>query len=116
MALNILVTGGAGFVGSHVCKALGRDGFQPITYDNLSRGHREAVRWGPLELGDIADRARLREVFERYQPAAIMHFAAFAYVGESVENPLLYYGNNVAGTTALMQAILEYKPLPFVFS
>ncbi|MEA2981354.1 MAG: UDP-arabinose 4-epimerase [Alphaproteobacteria bacterium] len=116
MHLNILVTGGAGFIGSHACKALAKSGFHPITYDNLSRGHREAVKWGPLEVGDVADSGRLHAVLEQHQPAAVMHFAAYAYVGESVENPLLYYRNNVAGSAALLQAVIEYKPLPFVFS
>src|SRR5581483_7773674 len=95
---NILVTGGAGYIGSHACKAIAARGFVPVTYDNLSRGHREAVKWGPLEVGDIGEPGRLRAVFERYQPVAVMHFAAFAYVGESVEQPLLYYRNNVAGS------------------
>ena len=80
--MNILVTGGAGYIGSHACKLLSAKGYQPITYDNLSRGHRAAVKWGPLEVGDIADRDRLRAVLVRYRPAALMHFAAFAYVGE----------------------------------
>jgi UDP-glucose 4-epimerase len=102
---SILVTAGAGFIGGHACKALARRGYVPITYDDLSRGRREAVKWGQLEVGDIADQTRVREVMERHRPAAVMHFAAFAYVGESVENPLLYYRNNVSGTTALLEAI-----------
>ena len=96
--MNILVTGGAGFVGSHTCKALSRRGFLPIAYDNLSRGHREVVKWGPLEVGDIADSARLHTVLNKYHPMAVMHFAAYAYVGESVEQPILYYHNNFTGT------------------
>src|SRR5262249_31521672 len=88
--LNILVTGGAGYIGSHACKALAAKGFIPITYDNLSRGNRWAVKWGPLEVGDTADAERVRAVLEKYRPAALMHFAAYAYVGESVEQPLLY--------------------------
>jgi UDP-glucose-4-epimerase GalE len=114
--LNILVTGGAGFIGSHACKALAQAGYLPVTYDNLSRGHREAVKWGPLEVGDIADVSRVRDVLELHQPAAVMHFAAYAYVGESVEIPLVYYRNNVAGSIALLQALIDFKPLPFVFS
>ena len=114
--MNILVTGGAGFIGSHACKLLAARGHLPIAYDNLSRGHEKAVRWGPLEKGDTADTARLREVLDKHRPGAVMHFAAFAYIGESVEKPLLYYRNNVAGTAALLQAILAFKPLPFVFS
>jgi UDP-arabinose 4-epimerase len=114
--LNILVTGGAGFIGSHACKALAKVGYLPVTYDNLSRGHRAAVKWGPLEVGDIVDTSRVKAVLERYQPIAVMHFAAFAYVGESVGAPLLYYRNNVAGSMALLQALIDFKPLPFVFS
>lgn len=113
---TILVTGGAGYIGSHACKRLAAKGLEPVAYDNLSRGNRWAVKWGPLEQGDIADAARLRAVLDRYSPAAVMHFAAYAYVGESVERPLLYYRNNVAGTAALLQAIMEFGPLPFVFS
>src|SRR6185369_9115014 len=100
----------------HTCKALAKSGYLPITYDNLSRGHREAVKWGPLEVGDIADIARVRAVLEQYQPAAVLHFAAYAYVGESVEKPLLYYRNNVGGSASLLQAVINFKPLPFVFS
>jgi UDP-glucose-4-epimerase GalE len=114
--LNILVTGGAGFIGSHACKALAKSGYRPVAYDNLSRGHRGSVKWGPLEIGDLADTDRMRAVLEQYQPAAVMHFAAYAYVGESVEKPLLYYRNNVAGSAALLQALIDFKPLPFVFS
>ena len=74
----ILVTGGAGFIGSHTCKALRRAGFIPVTYDNLSRGNPEAVKWGPLEIGDLADRERLRTTIARHRPVAVVHFAALA--------------------------------------
>lgn len=114
--MKILVTGGAGYIGSHVCKLLAAKGLEPIVYDNLSRGNRWAVKWGPLELGDISDTLRLRAVLEQYRPAAVMHFAAYAYVGESVESPLLYYRNNVAGTSSLLQTLIDFKPIPFVFS
>lgn len=114
--MKILVTGGAGYIGSHTCKALAAAGFEPVAYDNLSRGNRWAVKWGPLELGDIADRARLREVLERYQPAAAIHFAAYAYVGESVEDPNLYYQNNVCGSAALLRTLSEFQSMPLVFS
>jgi UDP-arabinose 4-epimerase len=107
--LNILVTGGAGYIGSHTCKLLAALGHLPVTYDNLSRGHRSAVRWGPIETGDILDRAQLRRVIDRYQPAAIMHFAALAYVGESVGHPLLYYRSNVAGSVALLEAAVQFR-------
>ena len=114
--MKILVTGGAGYIGSHACKALAASGFEPVTYDNLSRGNRWAVKWGPLEVGDIADEKRLREVLNRHRPAALMHFAAFAYVGESVENPNLYYQNNVCGSASLLRTITQSKPIPVVFS
>jgi UDP-arabinose 4-epimerase len=114
--LNVLVTGGAGYIGSHACKALAAKGYVPITYDNLSRGNVWAVKWGPLEKGDIADGQQLRAVIEKYRPCALMHFAAYAYVGESVEQPLLYYGNNFAGTAALLQTVVDYNCIPIVFS
>jgi UDP-arabinose 4-epimerase len=114
--MKILVTGGAGYIGSHTCKVLAAKGFEPIVYDNLSRGNRWAVKWGPLEEGDIADTVRLRAVLEKYRPSALMHFAAYAYVGESVGNPLLYYRNNVGGSTSLLQTLIDFKPMPVVFS
>jgi UDP-arabinose 4-epimerase len=114
--MKILVTGGAGYIGSHACKVLAESGYEPVAYDNLSRGDRSAVKWGPLEVGDIADTDRLRAVFQHYQPTALMHFAAYAYVGESVQDPLLYYGNNFGGTTSLLQALLDYRTIPVVFS
>jgi UDP-glucose-4-epimerase GalE len=112
----ILVTGGAGYVGSHACKALAAAGYTPVAYDNLGRGHRELVRWGPLEVGDLADRARLDEVFARHRPEAVMHFAAFAYVGESVQDPALYYRNNVGGTLELVEATRRAGVAALVFS
>jgi len=114
--ISVLVTGGAGFIGSHACKALHRAGFVPVTYDNLSRGNPEAVKWGPLEVGDLADRARLREAVSRHRPAAVVHFAALAYVGESQENPAAYYANNVGGTAALLQIMQEAGLRHIVFS
>ena len=114
--LNILVTGGAGFIGSHTCKALAKAGYTPVSYDNLSRGHREAVKWGPLEIGDIVDHDRVRSVLKQYRPIAVMHFSAYAYVGESVQKPLLYYRNNIGGSASLLQAVIDCGPLPFVFS
>src|SRR6478735_4543294 len=94
----VLVTGGAGYIGSHVCKALARAGFRPVAYDNLTYGHASAVKWGPLEVGDILDTARLAAVIRKHGACAIIHLAAFAYVGESVTDPAKYYRNNVAGT------------------
>src|SRR5262245_39274788 len=116
MKLNILVTGGAGYIGSHACKALAARGYIPIAYDNLSRGNLWAVKWGPFEKGDIADAPRIRAVLEKYRPAALMHFAAYAYVGESVEQPLLYYENNFSATVTLLQAVLAFQCIPVVFS
>jgi UDP-arabinose 4-epimerase len=114
--MNILVTGGAGYIGSHACKALAAKGFVPVTYDNLSRGNRWAVKWGPFENGDIADPQRLRAVLEKYHPVAVMHFAAYAYVGESVQQPLLYYQNNFAATAVLLRTVLDFRCIPVVFS
>jgi UDP-arabinose 4-epimerase len=113
---TILVTGGAGYIGSHTCKALRRAGYLPVTYDNLSRGNSEAVQWGPLEIGDLADRARLRAVIARHRPTAVVHFAALAYVGESNEDPAAYYGNNVGGTAALLEVMREAGTRHIVFS
>ena len=112
----ILVTGGAGYVGSHACKALSENGFLPITVDNLVYGHEWAVKWGPLVRGDISDRAVLDHVFSTYKPAAVLHFAAFAYVGESVISPDKYYRNNVAGTITLLDAVRDHGCSRLVFS
>lgn len=101
------MTGGAGYVGSHTCKALAQAGYLPVTYDNLCRGHRSAVRWGPFEQGDLADRARLAEVIAQYRPSAVIHLAAYAYVGESTAQPEIYYGNNVANSYSLLEAMRE---------
>ena len=114
--LNILVTGGAGYIGSHACKALFHGGYQPVACDNLVFGHAEAVRWGPLERGDIADRPWLDTLIERYRPMAVMHFAAFAYVGESVQDPGKYYRNNVAGTLTLLETARDHGIRYFIFS
>src|SRR3972149_7303221 len=95
---GVLVAGGAGYVGSHACKVLAHSGYDPIAFDSLVHGHEWAVQWGPLEIGDISDEARVSEVIEKYSPVAVMHFAAYAYVGESVEDPGKYYINNVAGS------------------
>jgi UDP-glucose 4-epimerase len=88
---TVLVTGGAGFIGSHTCKALAAHGSLPVAFDDLSKGHAEFVRWGPLEQGDILDTAQLDAAFARHRPGAVIHFAALAYVGESVAAPLAYY-------------------------
>ena len=112
----VLVTGGAGYVGAHGCKALSQAGYRPVVYDNLVHGHESAVRWGPFERGDIADRARLDAVFARHKPAAVMHFAAFTAVGESVADPGKYYRNNVAGTLGLLEAMVAHGVDRLVFS
>jgi UDP-arabinose 4-epimerase len=114
--MKVLVTGGAGYIGSHVCKALARAGFEPVAYDNLSRGFAYAVKWGPLEQGELADGDRLDAVFNTYAPIAVIHFAAFTYVGESVADPALYFRNNVVGTMSLLDAMRRAGVKPIVFS
>ncbi len=114
--IPILVTGGAGYVGAHACKALASRGFLPVVYDNLVYGHRQAVKWGPLEVGEIADRKTLDSAIERHRPVAVMHFAAFTYVGESVADPGKYYRNNVAGTLSLLEAVRDHAIDRLVFS
>ncbi len=113
---NILVTGGAGYIGSHACKALRAAGYIPVTYDNLSTGWEDAVKFGPFEKGDLTDRARLDQVFAAYQPVAIMHFAALSQVGESMREPGLYWHNNVAGSLTLLQAAVQAGCKDIVFS
>jgi UDP-arabinose 4-epimerase len=113
---TILVTGGSGFIGSHTCKALAKAGFIPITFDDLRRGRRDAVRWGPLVEGDVRDTKRLADCMREHRPAAVIHFAALAYVGESTEEPLAYYGANLAGTISLLDAMREAGVGRLVFS
>jgi len=115
-AERVLVTGGAGYIGSHCCKALAQAGRLPIAYDNLSRGHADAVRWGPLFTGDIRDQERLAQVIRHERIDAVIHFAALAYVGESVRDPLGYYDVNVNGMRALLDAMLESGCERIVFS
>jgi UDP-arabinose 4-epimerase len=105
MTSRIVVTGGAGFIGSHTCKFLARQGYEPIAFDNLSTGHRDAVMYGPFEQGDILDRDRLDAVLQRWRPDAVIHFAAHTYVGESVTSPDKYYRNNVMGLLSLLDAM-----------
>jgi UDP-arabinose 4-epimerase len=113
---NILVTGGAGYVGSHACKALTAAGYTPVVYDNLRQGHDWAVRFGPLEVGELSDRSRLDEVFARHRPVAVLHFAALAHVGESVSAPLLYYRNNVMDSLTLLESMMASGVEAIVFS
>jgi len=112
----VLVTGGAGYIGSHACKVLAGAGYVPVTYDNLSTGWAEAVKFGPFEQGDLQDRANLDRVFMQYQPAAVMHFAAFSQVGESMRAPGMYWRNNVVGSLTLIEAAVANGCLDFVFS
>lgn len=114
--MRVAVTGGAGYIGSHAAKALAQAGHEPIVLDNLSTGHREAVRWGPLHEVDIRDRAALGAAFAAIRPVGVMHFAALAYVGDSMRNPLAYYETNVAGTLSLLAAMRETGCSTIVFS
>lgn len=116
MSFNILVTGGAGFIGSHTCKALASAGYLPVTYDNLSTGHRWAVKWGPLEVGNCSDPVRLDEVIRKYNPSMVIHFAGSAYVGESMTNPAKYYFNNVYATSVLLESMKRNDIGRIVFS
>ncbi len=113
---TVLVTGGAGYIGSHTCKALENAGYLPVTYDSLLRGHAWAVKWGPLEVGDLMDVERLRDTLRKYRPRGVIHFAAFAYVGESMQHPLMYYRNNVGGTVSLLEAMAAEGIDRLVFS
>ncbi|MGR3551639.1 UDP-glucose 4-epimerase GalE [Pseudooceanicola sp.] len=113
---KVLVTGGAGYIGSHACKALRAAGFTPVTFDNLVTGWEEAVKFGPFERGDLLDRARLDEVFNTHQPVAVMHFAALSQVGESMQKPGSYWKNNVEGSLNLIEAACDAGCMNFVFS
>lgn len=116
MSAPIIVTGGAGYIGAHACKALAAAGYTPVVYDSFVRGHRRAVRWGPLEVGDIADPARLDAVFARHGPVAVMHFAALSEVALSWRDPLTYLRNNVSGSLVLLERALAHGVRTFVFS
>lgn len=113
---KVLVVGGAGYIGSHTCLVLAERGYQPVVFDNLSNGHAEFVKWGPLETGDIRDRDRLDEVFVKHRPDAVLHFAALIEVGESVKDPASFYDNNVVGALTLLSASLAAGVEAFVFS
>lgn len=114
--MKILVTGGAGYIGSHFAKAAKRAGHQPVVLDNLSTGHRELVKWGPLVHADLRDSAQVLKALRDYQIEAVVHFAAKALVGESMQRPELYYSNNVYGTLSLLQAMSEAEVRTLVFS
>lgn len=116
MSENVLVTGGAGYIGSHTCKVLKAKGFTPITYDNLSRGNAHAVQFGPLEEGDISDVNRVKAVLDAYHPKAVIHFAAYSYVAESVSDPDIYYRNNTIGTIQFLDCLRTKGIQNIVFS
>ena len=116
MAIRVLVTGGAGYIGSHACKALARAGFEPIAFDNLSTGWKAAVKWGPLVQGDLMDRATIDAALAEYRPAAVMHFAALSLVGESMQDPGRYWRVNVGGALNLLEACAAAGVRNFVFS
>lgn len=114
--VNILVTGGAGYIGSHACKALMQAGYSPITVDNLCTGWRDAVKFGPFEKCDLRIKSEIDRVFEKYSPIAVMHFAALSQVGESMQKPGVYWENNVLGSLNLIQSALDHSCMNFVFS
>ena len=114
--MHVLVTGGAGYIGAHACKALAASGFTPVAFDNLSTGWAEAVKFGPLFKGDLLDRGAIDAAFAQYQPVAVMHFAALSLVGESMSNPGKYWRTNVTGSLNLIEAALAANCRNFVFS
>lgn len=113
---HVLVTGGAGYIGSHACKALRAAGFTPVTFDNLETGWQDAVKFGPFVQGDLMDRAAIDAAFAKYQPVAVMHFAALSQVGESMKLPGKYWRNNVVGSLNLIEAAVAADCMDFVFS
>jgi len=113
---NVLVTGGAGYIGSHTCKALAAAGYSPVTLDNLAYGHRWAVRWGPFEQADLDDRQAVERVLREHRIGAVIHFAAYAYVGESMTDPGKYFRNNVVNTLNLLEAMRAAGVGRIVFS
>ena len=114
--MSVLIVGGAGYIGSQTAKVVAAAGIEPIVFDNLVYGHEWAVKWGPFVRGDLADRALLVDVMKRHRVDAVIHFAAYAYVGESVTNPRKYFGNNLAGTLNLLDAMLDAGVRDVVFS
>lgn len=113
---NVLVTGGAGYIGAHACKALAQAGYTPVVFDNLSTGHRAAVKFGPLVVGDLMERGTIDAALAEYQPIAVMHFAALSQVGESMQDPARYWRENVMGALNLIEAALAAGIDKFIFS
>jgi UDP-glucose-4-epimerase GalE len=113
---RVIVFGGAGYIGSHTCKELRRAGFDPVAFDDLSEGHAAFVRWGELILGDIRNFGEISDVLSRIRPVAAIHFAAHAYVGQSVRDPAIYYANNVAGSLNVAEALRQAGGIPLIFS
>ena len=113
---KVLVTGGAGYIGSHACKALRQAGYEPVTFDNLVTGWKDAVKFGPFEQGDLLNKSDVDRVFKKHRPAAVLHFAALSQVGESMQEPGRYWKNNVMGSLNLIQAAVDHSCLDFVFS
>jgi len=114
--VSILIVGGAGYIGSQTAKCVAQAGWKPVVFDNLVYGHKWAVKWGPLIEGDLADSALIKRVLEEHAVTAVVHFAAYAYVGESVTNPRKYFRNNVAGTINLLDAMIDAGVRDIVFS
>ena len=114
--MQILLTGGAGYIGSHMAKMLVQRGYEVIIFDNLSTGFRDAARYGRLIEGDLADRTLLEQIFTENQIAAVMHFAALSQVGESMREPALYYRNNFSNAQNILDAMLKHGALCFIFS
>lgn len=114
--MNVLVTGGAGYIGSHTCKALAQAGHVPVSFDNLSTGHADNVRWGPLRVGDILDPDALDMTLDQFRPEVVIHFAALAYVGESVVHPDAYYRVNTVGTLTLLDAMRRHGVTAIILS
>jgi UDP-arabinose 4-epimerase len=113
---TVFVTGGAGYVGSHSCKAFDRAGWKVVTYDNLLRGSRDAVKWGPFVEGDITDESAVAAALAAFRPDLVAHFAAYIYVGESIVRPEMYYRNNTAGTLVLLEAMRGVGIKNIIFS
>ncbi len=114
--MAVLVCGGAGYIGSHINKQLNKEGYETVVFDNLVYGHREAVKWGSFVRGDLQNTGEIEAVFQTYKIEAVFHFAAYAYVGESVENPEKYYYNNVANTLNLLHVMKKYGCTKMIFS